>query len=82
MDREGGRTTGEPERSESPGGVQSPCVRNCCLDEDDVCLGCGRSLQEILRWNEAGDEERRTVLENCRRRLEARAAKRIWGWDR
>ncbi|MEO1926243.1 MAG: DUF1289 domain-containing protein, partial [Gammaproteobacteria bacterium] len=23
--------------------IQSPCVRNCCLNEDDICLGCRRS---------------------------------------
>lgn len=55
--------------------VESPCVRNCCLDDDDVCLGCGRALSEIVRWNEAGDDERRTILENSRKRLEARQAR-------
>ncbi|PUA26893.1 MAG: hypothetical protein B0W54_20990 [Cellvibrio sp. 79] len=30
--------------------VQSPCVRNCCLNEDDICLGCFRTLAEITRW--------------------------------
>ena len=36
----------------------SPCVRNCCLDEVDVCLGCGRLLAEILRWHAADADER------------------------
>ncbi|MDN3685302.1 DUF1289 domain-containing protein [Vibrio sinaloensis] len=26
----------------------NPCVRNCCLNERDICLGCGRTLQEIF----------------------------------
>ena len=47
---------------------ESPCVRNCCLDDADVCLGCGRHLQEILRWQQAGPAERETIL--------ARAAER------
>jgi predicted Fe-S protein YdhL (DUF1289 family) len=29
----------------------SPCVRNCCLNEQDICLGCFRSLDEIRQWN-------------------------------
>ena len=41
---------------------QSPCVRNCCLDENDVCLGCGRLLEEILRWRSASDEERAAMM--------------------
>lgn len=30
--------------------VKSPCVRNCCLDEDDVCMGCFRTIDEIIHW--------------------------------
>ncbi len=28
----------------------SPCVMICTLDDDDQCLGCGRSLDEIAGW--------------------------------
>jgi len=48
--------------------VQSPCVRNCCLDETDTCLGCGRLLEEILRWRSASDEERAGMLILARER--------------
>ncbi|WP_245559082.1 DUF1289 domain-containing protein [Arenimonas oryziterrae] len=37
-------------------------MRNCCLDESDVCLGCGRHIDEILRWQQATAEERTTIL--------------------
>jgi predicted Fe-S protein YdhL (DUF1289 family) len=33
--------------------ILSPCVRNCCLDEDDICLGCFRSIDEIIQWSDA-----------------------------
>nr|WP_254619459.1 DUF1289 domain-containing protein [Vibrio metschnikovii] len=26
---------------------KSPCVRHCCLDDKDICIGCGRTLDEI-----------------------------------
>jgi len=32
---------------------QSPCIRNCCLDQHDCCLGCGRLLTEITEWHQA-----------------------------
>jgi predicted Fe-S protein YdhL (DUF1289 family) len=48
--------------------VQSPCIRNCCLNKDDICLGCFRSLDEIIRWNEANNQERLTILQNARQR--------------
>ena len=53
----------------------SPCVRNCCLDEEDVCLGCNRSIEEIIRWGESGDEERLAILEKAKERLAERLEK-------
>jgi predicted Fe-S protein YdhL (DUF1289 family) len=57
------------------GGVQppsdplaSPCIRTCCLDDDDVCMGCGRSLAEIVSWGTASDDEKREILAHSRRR--------------
>jgi predicted Fe-S protein YdhL (DUF1289 family) len=59
--------------------VPSPCVRNCCLDQQDVCLGCGRSLDEIRVWSEAGDAERQAILElAARRRAEREARMQAW----
>lgn len=30
--------------------TDSPCVRRCTLNEYDVCIGCGRTLDEITAW--------------------------------
>jgi hypothetical protein len=43
--------------------VASPCRRRCCLDEQEICLGCGRLLAEILEWGGASDERRRTICQ-------------------
>jgi predicted Fe-S protein YdhL (DUF1289 family) len=48
--------------------VESPCVRNCCLNDDDICLGCFRSLDEIKFWNEAVEKERIAILGNAKQR--------------
>ena len=42
--------------------LDSPCVRNCCLDDEDICLGCGRSLQEITRWSTSSDAGKQVIL--------------------
>lgn len=42
--------------------VKSPCVENCCLNEDDVCLGCFRTLEEILSWSSMSLSQKRTTL--------------------
>lgn len=49
---------------------ESPCVRNCCLDENDICLGCHRSMDEIMAWASMSKEEQKDVL----RRAQERAA--------
>lgn len=48
--------------------VASPCVRNCCLDDDDVCLGCHRTLDEIMAWSGAANDERRAILDRATER--------------
>ena len=30
--------------------IDSPCVRRCTLNDDDICIGCGRTLGEIAAW--------------------------------
>ncbi|WP_373386970.1 DUF1289 domain-containing protein [Pseudomonas alcaligenes] len=49
--------------------VASPCRRQCCLDEHDVCLGCGRCLSEILEWGKADGARRREICQAAQRRL-------------
>jgi uncharacterized protein len=51
--------------------VQSPCVRNCCLDDGDTCLGCFRSLDEIKEWGIVDSHRRREILQNASQRKEA-----------
>jgi predicted Fe-S protein YdhL (DUF1289 family) len=43
--------------------IDSPCVRNCCLNDEDICLGCGRSLQEITRWSVSSNADKQKTLE-------------------
>jgi predicted Fe-S protein YdhL (DUF1289 family) len=48
--------------------VPSPCVRNCCLNEEDVCLGCFRTLNEIIGWSESNNETRLIILQKAEKR--------------
>ncbi|MBO3276168.1 DUF1289 domain-containing protein [Pseudomonas schmalbachii] len=52
--------------------VQSPCRRQCCLDAADICLGCGRSLGEILEWRDADEMRRREILRAAQERRNSR----------
>jgi len=43
--------------------LPSPCVDICTLDSDFVCIGCGRSIEEILKWQEYTIEQQTAVLD-------------------
>lgn len=51
--------------------VRSPCVHVCALDEQDICLGCQRTADEITRWGRMDNAERRVVLQRCLERARA-----------
>lgn len=42
--------------------VLSPCMGVCALNDDDVCIGCYRSGNEIREWSSYSDDEKRDVL--------------------
>jgi predicted Fe-S protein YdhL (DUF1289 family) len=47
----------------------SPCNRICCLNHCDVCLGCGRTLQEIKDWHTADRKQKLQILQQAQQRL-------------
>jgi predicted Fe-S protein YdhL (DUF1289 family) len=42
--------------------VKSPCRSECEL-EGDVCTGCGRTKEQIVRWSRYTDEQREQIME-------------------
>lgn len=40
----------------------SPCVANCTLDDENCCVGCGRTLEQITRWSLMSREEQWAVV--------------------
>ncbi len=44
--------------------IESPCVNICTLDaHTGLCLGCGRTLDEIARWTAMTAAERASVMD-------------------
>lgn len=50
--------------------INSPCVRNCCLNEEDICLGCFRHINEIIGWQSFTEQEKIDILAMCTKRNE------------
>lgn len=40
----------------------SPCVALCKLSEDDICIGCKRTIEEIINWRTYTDNQKKAVL--------------------
>lgn len=40
----------------------SPCVALCKLTEEDICIGCKRSIEEIINWRTYTDNQKKAVL--------------------
>lgn len=48
--------------------IESPCIRQCTLDNHDICLGCYRHIDEIVGWLKKSEQEKKSILENCEKR--------------
>jgi len=48
--------------------IASPCIRNCCLNQQDICVGCYRHVDEIIYWQSLSDNEKLKVLELTKQR--------------
>lgn len=43
--------------------IESPCIKICQIDPNSqLCTGCHRTLDEIARWGQAADAEKRAIL--------------------
>jgi predicted Fe-S protein YdhL (DUF1289 family) len=53
--------------------VASPCISVCVVDPrgGSVCVGCGRTLDEIAAWVDLDDDARRAVIARLPARLAA-----------
>ena len=45
--------------------IKSPCVKICNL-EDGVCIGCGRTQDEIREWVIMTDNQREKIMERLK----------------
>ena len=57
--------------------VQSPCIENCCLNNEKICLGCFRSIVEIAQWSQMNDKMRLDVLLKAENRRKGHDIKKV-----
>jgi predicted Fe-S protein YdhL (DUF1289 family) len=58
------------ESTPRPTMIESPCVKICTLDaRSGLCLGCGRTVDEIARWTVMSAAERVRIIDELQGRL-------------
>lgn len=50
--------------------IPSPCIDICTLDQREVCVGCGRHIDEIAAWGSSPPQTRLLIVAAARERLE------------
>ncbi|MEG3756093.1 DUF1289 domain-containing protein [Psychromonas arctica] len=45
--------------------IASPCAGRCCLDVDNVCVGCYRSMSEITEWSQATESTKKMIIDTA-----------------
>ena len=60
----------------------TPCVKVCVVDPlSALCIGCGRTVEEIAAWPAMTEPERAAVMAGLDARMrEARSRSRRGGW--
>jgi predicted Fe-S protein YdhL (DUF1289 family) len=52
--------------------IETPCIKICTLDaRSGVCLGCGRTIDEIAQWSAMSPAARSQVIGELPDRLAA-----------
>jgi predicted Fe-S protein YdhL (DUF1289 family) len=55
-----------------PMAIASPCTKVCTIDpRSRLCLGCGRTLDEIARWTSFSESERNRIMSELPQRRAA-----------
>ena len=49
--------------------IESPCI-SVCRYENEVCVGCSRTVDEIVNWYDMTDDEKQAVLNRLEKESE------------
>jgi predicted Fe-S protein YdhL (DUF1289 family) len=49
--------------------IISPCKKICKLNDYKICMGCGRTITEIMNWNKYDETIKCEVIQRADRRI-------------
>ena len=48
---------------------KSPCIDKCKYDEDKVCMGCHRTMNEIVYWQDFSNKEKLEIIVRVEKKI-------------
>lgn len=52
----------------------SPCIGKCGLNEQEICRGCFRRIDEIMQWEKMSEPQKQETVSHCHKRRQQRIA--------
>ena len=49
----------------------TPCIGVCQYDNEDICKGCFRTLDEISNWSLLTEKQRQEIMQELNQRAES-----------
>ncbi len=49
--------------------MRSPCIRHCSINKKQLCVGCGRTREEIAGWTTMTEQEQQETIKRCEERI-------------
>lgn len=56
--------------------VKSPCNKICTLDSNNICIGCGRTIEEITSWGTLTNKQAQQIINRLNNSKEQNNEKR------
>jgi len=54
--------------------MKTPCIKICKL-QDNYCIGCHRTIEEITQWRHLTDDEKEIILIEIEKRTNSTVAR-------
>lgn len=49
--------------------IKSPCIDKCKYDEDNICMGCHRTMHEIVNWSDFSDDKKVEIIKRVEKKM-------------
>jgi uncharacterized protein len=58
--------------------IISPCNSDCYIDQQtNLCRGCFRTIDEIIRWTNLSKEEKESILQKIKTRTSSNQSEKL-----